>query len=133
MTFAFNEFGGTLALKLSQVLQVGDAVIRFEERERLAVRKIVALPAAIELLLSCAVSDLAIRGAAIAPAGFLASHLDHCSQQAIALIVVIEFLEEGHLRHHFRHLVEPMASEFLSQVSGQIRHRLRIAGAIPTI
>ena len=133
MSCAFDEGGGALVFELSQVFQVGDAVIRFEERERLTGREIIALPAATKFLLSRTVSDLPIRWAAIAPAGPLAPQLHHRAQEAVALVVVLEFLEEGHVCHQFRHLVEPMPPEFFSQISGQIRHRLRVAGAIPAI
>ena len=109
VSFAFNEGGGALALELSQVLQVGDAVVRFKELELLAGRKISALPATIELLFSRAVPDLAIGRATVAPTGPLAPELHHCAQQAIALIIVLEFFKVGHLCHHFRHLVESIA------------------------
>jgi len=85
--------------ELSQVFQVGDAVIRFEERERLTGREIIALPAATKFLLSRTVSDLPIRWAAIAPAGALAPQLHHRTQQAITFIVMLEFFEQGHLGH----------------------------------
>ncbi len=110
-----------------------DAVVHLEELELLTRCKVVALPAAVELLLSRTVPDLTMGRPAVAPASLVASHLHHCTQQAVALIVVLEFFKEGHLGHQFRHLIISIASEFLSQVSSQIRHRLCLAGAIPAI
>jgi hypothetical protein len=75
--FTFYKSGGALTFELSQVLQVGDAVVRFEELERLAGWKIITLPATVELLLSRTIPDFTMGRAAIAPAGFVASHLYH--------------------------------------------------------
>ena len=126
-----------MALELTQVFQVGHAVVGLKEFEILTGREILALLAAVELLFSGTVPDLAVGRAAVAPAGPLAAQLHHRAHKAVALVVVLEFLEvvpmDIGIRHHFRHLVEAVTPELLSQVSGQIRHRLRMTDAIPTV
>ena len=43
-----TKAAGPLALELSQILQMGDAVLRIEERKFLTGREIIALPAVVE-------------------------------------------------------------------------------------
>jgi hypothetical protein len=130
---SLEERGWALAFEFSQVFQVGDAVVGLEELEFFTGRKIVALPAAVELLFSRTVSDSAVGRAAVAPTGLRAAQLHHRAQQAVALVVVLEFFEVGDLCHHLRHFVEAVSPELFSQVSGQICHRLRLTDAIPAI
>ena len=106
---------------------MGRAVVLFQERELFAGLEIGTLPAARESFLSATISYFAVGRPAIASAGLLAAHFHHCAQQVIALVVVLEFLEERHLCQHVSHLAEPVAPQFLSQVSRYICYCLRIA------
>jgi len=133
VSFAFEECGGALALDFSQVLQVRDAVARLKNFQLFASREVIALPAAFQPFLSRAASYLTLWRATITPAGFLAAQLHHRAQQVIAVIVVLELLEDRHLGHHIGHFAESVAPQLLSQVSGQIGHGLCIAGTIATM
>ena len=112
---------------------MSDAVVSLKKFKFFTGWKIVALPAAVESFLSRAVSNFAFGRAAVAPAGPFATHLHHRPQQAVALIIVLEFLEKGHLRQYVRHLVESVMPQFFSKVSGQVCHSLGISGTIPAI
>ena len=75
---------------------MGHTVVHLEELELFAGGEIITLPAALEVILSTALSYLAIRWSAVASAGLPAAHFHHCTEQIIALIIVFEFLEERH-------------------------------------
>ncbi len=96
---------------------MGRAVVLFQERELFAGLEIATQPAAIESFLSATISYLAVWRPAVASAGLLAAHFHHCAQQVITLVVVLEFLEERHLCQRISHLPEPVAPQFISQVS----------------
>ena len=66
VSFSFKEGGGALPFEFSQVFQMGHTVVHLEEFERFTGGKIIALPAALEFLLSVTLSYLAIRWPAIA-------------------------------------------------------------------
>lgn len=96
---------------------MGHTVVQLEELELFTGGEIITLPAALDVVLSTALSYLAIRWSTVASAGLFAAHLHHCAEQIIALIIVFEFLEERHFCQHIRHLTEPVVPQFLSQVS----------------
>ena len=109
------------------------AVARLEHFERLASREIIAQPATLHIPGSAALPYLTVGRAAITTAGLLAAHFHHCAKQVIALLVVLELLEERDLCQSVGDLCDPMPPQFIPQVSGQVSYRLRIAGTIATI
>jgi len=70
----------------------------FEKLELLTFTKIVALPAALDFILTTALSYLAFWRPAVTSARLFTTHFSHRAQQVITLLIVLEFLEEGNLR-----------------------------------
>jgi len=91
-----------------------DAVVGFEEFELFACGKFIALPAAGDFLFSAAISDFAVRGAAVTSTSLFAAKFYHQAQQAIALVVILELLEEGDLCQHRGHLRKALFFQLLT-------------------
>ena len=67
-----------MPFEFSQVFQIGHAMMWLKELELFTGGEIITLPAALDVVLSTALSYLALWWPAIASAGLLAAHLHHC-------------------------------------------------------
>ena len=92
-------------------------VAQLEHFELLAPAEIMTLPAPFAPLGSAALPYLTVGRTAITAAGLLAAHLHHRAKQVVALLVVLEFLEERGLCQSISSLCGSVPPQFSSQVS----------------